>query len=87
MINYTNKLIYYIEDDHLNLVNVENRLSSACRQDLLPVSGDEVLQLQQSVLAVLHHLLSVQMFHETRQDPAGSGNKHIHIVIHTVQQL
>lgn len=30
-----------------------------CKQDLLPVSGDEVLQLQQSVFTVLHHLLSV----------------------------
>lgn len=38
----------------------------------LPVSGDEVLQLQQPVFTVLHHLLSVQMLHQTRQDPARS---------------
>lgn len=39
------------------------------RADSLPVSGDEVLQLQQSVLTVLHHLVRVQMFHQAGQDP------------------
>ena len=35
----------------------------------LPVPGDEVLQLQQPHLTVLHHLLRVQMLHQTRQHP------------------
>lgn len=38
---------------------------------LLPVAGDEVLQLQQPVLAVLYHLLRVQVLHQARQNPAG----------------
>lgn len=38
-------------------------------RDSLPVSGDEVLQLQQSVFTVFNHLISVQMLHQTRQDP------------------
>jgi len=43
--------------------------------DSLPVSGDEVLQLQQPVLTVLHHLLGVEMLHQTRQDPAAANRK------------
>lgn len=38
-------------------------------RDSLPVSGDEVLQLQQSLFTVFNHLISVQMLHQTRQDP------------------
>ena len=41
--------------------------------DSLPVPGYEILQLQQPVLTVLHHLLCVQMLHQTRQDPAGAA--------------
>lgn len=35
----------------------------------LPVTGDEVLQLQQPMLTVLHHLLCVQVLHQTGEDP------------------
>lgn len=31
--------------------------------DSLPISGDKILQFQQPVFTVLHHLVSVQMFH------------------------
>lgn len=39
------------------------------RADSLPVSGYEILQLQQAVFTVLHHLLCVQVLHEAGQDP------------------
>lgn len=42
---------------------------------LLPVAGDEVLQLQQPLLTVLHHLLRVQVLHQARQNPEGTKNK------------
>ena len=35
----------------------------------LPVSGDEVLQLQQAELTLLHHLLSVEVLHQAGEDP------------------
>lgn len=57
----------------IRLVVIKNKAAG-----LLPVSGDEVLQLQQSVFTVLHHLVSVQMLHQTGQDPAGSPTQ-IHI--------
>lgn len=41
--------------------------------DSLPVSGYEVLQLQQTVFTVFHHFLCVQMLHQARQDPANTN--------------
>lgn len=43
--------------------------------DSLPVSRDEILQLQQTVLTVLHHLLCVQVLHQAGQNPARTHKK------------
>lgn len=51
------------------------------QSNLLPVSSNEILQLQQSVFTVLHHLVCVQMLHQTRQNPTTSEHNNPHQTI------
>lgn len=44
-------------------------------QHSLPVTRDKILELQESMLTVLYHLLSIQVLHQARQNPANRRKK------------
>lgn len=44
-------------------------------QHSLPITRYKILQLQKPMLTVLYHLLSIQVLHQARQNPANRRKK------------